>query len=144
MGDHNIQRVILHGELLVGKQNVGRPVSGYRASLKRALKLFGVDPLNWNNFAMDKAEWRNIINKHGCCFYMKESLRVRNIRSDKRNKKRCEMIGMNNVECLTVSENETFINEEFDTRIDTITNFNNDQIYSEKEEDMISDEDSQD
>ena len=141
IGDHEIQTIALHGEIGMGKRKVGRPLLSYRACLKRALTLFGINHLNWSIYAIDKLGWRETTNKVGCSIYMKEWLRTRNERSINRRRRRSAVRAatttmINEME----SDNDSVMNENFDTRIDVITNDNNNQYYSDIEKDLISEE----
>ena len=126
MNDNEIQRIMLHGEIDLGGRTVGRPLLGYRSSLKAALKLFGIDSSMWSNYATDKVGWKNIINKVGCSFYMKEWLRIRKTRSDNRHTKRDVIIDNN------YASDNNIIN------YDPISDNNND------DDESVSDENSQD
>ena len=133
--DYSLQRILLHGELNIGRRNSGRPLIGYRDSLKSALRLFGIDTSTWAEIALDKRRWRNIINKEGGSIYMREWFRIRNERSKNRNKKRNAGLSIGDT-LLTGTGNEVA------TRIDSIADFSDNDLISDNEEDLISDDDS--
>ena len=52
--DH-LPKIILYGDITEGKHPVGRPKLKYKDVIKRNLKDYGIDPLQWQTVAEDRS-----------------------------------------------------------------------------------------
>ena len=65
MGDERIPKQLFYGELDRGKRPRHKPRKRYKDNLKSVLKDTGIDFNNWEEIALDRAEWRKTV-KQGC------------------------------------------------------------------------------
>ena len=65
MGDERIPKQLFYGELARGKRPRHKPRKRYKDNLKSVMKDTGIDFNNWEEIALDRAEWRKTV-KQGC------------------------------------------------------------------------------
>jgi len=93
MDNTRLPKILLNGEINIGRRKVGRPQHNYRSCIKEDLKLFKI----WNEspqfgstqlpeLARDRKKWRKLIHK-GAENFQKEWERKRIEKSIKRNQK---------------------------------------------------------
>ena len=61
MSDERIPKVLLYGELVGGKRNVGRPRLRYKDACKRDLRTIGIGVDEWEKLSDDRVEWRALL-----------------------------------------------------------------------------------
>ena len=60
MDDHRLPKILLFSELSQGVRRVGRPRKRYKDHLQDTLKLCEIDPRSFENFSMDRENWRQM------------------------------------------------------------------------------------
>ena len=63
MDDKRIPKVLLYGELVNGKRNIGRPRLRYKDVCKRDLKKLNIGLDEWEDLADNRNEWRSLISQ---------------------------------------------------------------------------------
>ncbi len=63
MDDKRILKVLLYGELVNGKRNIGRPRLRYKDACKRDLKKLNIGLAEWEDFADNRNEWRFLLSQ---------------------------------------------------------------------------------
>ncbi len=58
MDDCRIPKRLLYGQLKLGTRTRGRPLKRYKDALKSNLQCCNIDPLTWEECALDRALWR--------------------------------------------------------------------------------------
>ncbi|CAH1252739.1 Hypp998 [Branchiostoma lanceolatum] len=63
MDDQRIPKVLLYGELAVGKRPLGRPKLRYKDNLKATLKSLSIPVDSWEVIAADRPQWRGAVHQ---------------------------------------------------------------------------------
>jgi len=91
MDNNRLPKIILHGEINMGKRKVGRPKQNFRSCIKEDLKCFNIcnnssDLTQLSQITSNRKTWRKLINK-GAEQFQKEWERRRVENSMKRKEK---------------------------------------------------------
>ncbi len=65
MPDERIPKQLLYGDLCIGKRSVGGQRKRFKDTLKTSLKSFSIDTSTWEQLAVNRTTWRELISK-GC------------------------------------------------------------------------------